>query len=875
MKNCLVKKFYILLALLLFFSCSTEKNNFFSRKYHSTTARYNGLFNANELLRLALITYDNSQKDNFYSLLPVNPLPDETEVKGMLPAIDTAIAKCTKVIEDHSMPNAVDMYYKEAEYNNWIDENWLTIGQAFYYRRDYEKALNNFEFVKRFFIKDPSTYIAELWIAKIYIELNKFSDAKLILDGLNEIAQIQKKKKFRDYIPFVKNKTVDGEDAAPLMNRALQFEIYKAYSDLAMKRKDYEAAIEGLLLATTKSKTPKEKARFNFILGQLYQTQNNFERSNFHFNKSIKPSASFELAFNARLNRAVTDGREFVKKDLKRMLRDAKNAPFKDQIYYALASVELNNNEKAQAKVFLTNSAFFSISNKRQKAMSYEKLGDLSFSSKDFSSAQKYYDSCARFMPEDYPNADIVKNKVQKLLDLVKELEIVQFEDSIQRIAKMNEKEREDFLKETLKEMRIEIQRKKEREASKLIALQSNNATTATTSSNKFIFNNEKLRSAGLIEFKKLWGLRENEDDWRRSDKTPVFNTSISSDSSQNTTEQNNSDSLSYEKLLKDIPLTDSSYSKSQLRLLDALYASGFIYKEVLVENDLAEQQFEAALALRLTNITDLSSAFQLYKLNEQNKNGDLYKTYILDKYPESDVAKYFRDPDFYVKQKQNQAEAEINYLKLYDQYVLKNYKSVYDTSQTIIENDFSNSFRAEYMLLNVMAMGQITEDKTMLIPKLNQIITEKPQTVQANRATEMLTIIQSGFSKNEEINFDKKYFFEFVSGVTQYVIILLDEDDDTDNAKGIISDFTTKKFKSSKLRVSSKITLSEKSFILVQEFASILTANNFIDGYKAGFEFLDDLQDNKIYIISQENLKKLIETAKFDEYKSFYNDNY
>ncbi|NDC93245.1 MAG: hypothetical protein EB087_05990, partial [Flavobacteriales bacterium] len=173
------------------------------------------------------------------------------------------------------------------------------------------------------------------------------------------------------------------------------------------------------------------------------------------------------------------------------------------------------------------------------------------------------------------------------------------------------------------------------------------------------------------------------------------------------------------------------------------------------------------------------------------------------------------------------------------------------------------------------LAMGQLTEDKSTLIPKLNLIIDEKPQSEQAERAKEMLKIIQTGYSKNEELDFNKKYFFEFVSDVTQYVIILLDNEDDMDDSKGIISDFTTKKFKSSKLRVSSKITLSEKSFILVQEFASISLADKFVDAYKAGFEFLDELQDNKIYIITQENLKKLIETAKFEEYKLFYNDNY
>ena len=873
MTSCLIKKLWLLLALLSVFACSTEKNNFLNLKYHSTTARYNGLFNANELLRLSLITYDGSHKDDFYTFLTVNPLPDEKEVIGMYPAIDTAIAKCTKVIEDHSMPNAVDMYYKQAEYNNWIDENWLTIGKAFYYRRDYEKALNNFEFVKRFFIKDPSTYIAQLWIAKVYIELNKFSDAKLILDGLNEIAQIQKKKKFGDFIPFLNKKKGDAEQ--PVMNRSLQLEIYKAYSNLAMKRRDYEGAIEGIQLALSKSKSSREKARLNYILAQLYQNADNSASASRYFNKAISTSASFELAFNARLNSALSDGREGVKKDLKRMARDSKNAAFKDQVFYALGLVALNNNQKQEAKVYLTKSAFFSISNKRQKAMSYEKLGDISFFDKEFVPAQKYYDSCARFMPEDYPNAEIVKNKSVKLFDLVKALETATFEDSVQKIAKLSDKDREIFLKETLKQMRKEIQAAKEKEEAKLLALQSNSMPNNNTNSSKFIFNNPKLRETGFTEFKKLWGARDNEDDWRRSDKLSINISGSSVDSTEKIAGQKTKDSLSIESLLKNIPLSDSAFSQSQLRLIDALYTSGILFKEILLENDLAEKQFESVLALRLSNITDLSAAFQLYRLNENNKRSEKYKSYILDKYPNSDAAKYFLDPDFYIKQKKNAEESQKDYLKLLEQYKLEAYQSVFNLSQVILEKDLTNTCRSEYMLLNVLAMGQLTEDKKTLIPKLNLIIEEKPQSVQAERAKEMLEIIQTGYSKNEELNFNKKYYFEFVSDVNQYVIILLDTEDDTDGSKSIISDFTTKKFKSSKLRVSSKITLSEKSFILVQEFASISLADKFIDAYKAGFEFIDDLQDNKIYIITQENLKKLIETAKFEEYKLFYNDNY
>ena len=261
--------------------------------------------------------------------------------------------------------------------------------------------------------------------------------------------------------------------------------------------------------------------------------------------------------------------------------------------------------------------------------------------------------------------------------------------------------------------------------------------------------------------------------------------------------------------------------------------------------------------------------------IKQQNKKSEKYKSYILDKYPNSDAAKYFLDPDFYLKQKKNAEESQKDYLKLLEQYKLKAFQTVFNLSQSILEKDLTNAYRSEYMLLNVLAMGQLTEDKTTLIPKLNLIIEEKPQTEQAARAKEMLEIIQIGYSKNEEINFNKKYFFNFQSDVPQYIIVLPDVDEDIDDSKGVISDFVTKSFRSSKLRVSSKITLSEKSFILVQEFPSITLANNFIAAYKAGFEYLDDLQDNKIYIISQENLKKLIETTKFDEYILFYNDNY
>jgi hypothetical protein len=272
--------------------------------------------------------------------------------------------------------------------------------------------------------------------------------------------------------------------------------------------------------------------------------------------------------------------------------------------------------------------------------------------------------------------------------------------------------------------------------------------------------------------------------------------------------------------------------------------------------------------------ITDLSSAFQLYKIFESSSNSEKYKRHILDKYPNSDAANYFRDPDFYLKQKQNQESSGISYLQQLLSYNKGNYQTVVNETNLILEGDKSNPFRAEYMFLNALAAGQLTENKKDLLPLLKRIIDEKPGTEQAVRAKEMIDVINKGYSKNEMISFSKSSIYNYNDSVPQYIIVTLDMDDDTDEAKNIISDFS-KSFKKVKVKVSSKMTTTEQNFILVQEFPTIKIATDYINAYKAATDILDDLQDNKILIITQENLKKLIETSKFDEYKLFYDDNY
>jgi hypothetical protein len=105
--------------------------------------------------------------------------------------------------------------------------------------------------------------------------------------------------------------------------------------------------------------------------------------------------------------------------------------------------------------------------------------------------------------------------------------------------------------------------------------------------------------------------------------------------------------------------------------------------------------------------------------------------------------------------------------------------------------------------------------------------------------------------------------------------MVLLDAEEDFDDLKSSVSDFSTKTFKKSKPKVTSAMTLKETNMVLVSDFKTIAAAMDFVNLYKASTDVLGEYQNNKISIITQENLKKLIESDNFEGYKTFYDLNY
>jgi hypothetical protein len=178
-------------------------------------------------------------------------------------------------------------------------------------------------------------------------------------------------------------------------------------------------------------------------------------------------------------------------------------------------------------------------------------------------------------------------------------------------------------------------------------------------------------------------------------------------------------------------------------------------------------------------------------------------------------------------------------------------------------------------MLLKAMCLGQTTSNKQELLPILNQVVTEYPGTPEEVRAKEMIGIIQNGYSANIEADFTKKSPYTFDDEVPQWVIVFLDKSEGVSTAKTKVSDFNKEFFSRDKLKTSSKIFGDDQSILLIQEFTSDLKAKEYIRVYKATRKHLLDLQNAKIVVITQENMKILFERKDVKEYDDFFDEFY
>lgn len=881
---------FLALAMFVFHACSTEKDAALNRFYHQTTTKYNGLFNANELIQDAMKGYLATRQEDYTEVIPVEPMPGEEDALPMFPALDTAVSKCITLLEKHSMPS-VEGRSKKQEYNKWIDRVWLKIGESKYIKGEHQDAIDNFEYVTKFFKNKPSKFTAKIWIVKSHVRLKEYRNAENMIKEIEREAEKiaadnkeSKESKSASKIIRAQNKKKGKKEKPLKLPKDFEYELNKAKADLYIELERWEDAEKAMAEVVRVSKNRKEKARMHFILAQLSIKNGNNSTGVKNYTAALKRNAKFDLHFSARLNRAMASSganREKLKKELNKMLRDSKNAEYRDQIYFALGDMEQTAGEIDLAMEKYHKSVFYSISNDRQKGASYERMGDVRFSEKDYVKAQKYYDSCVQVMPETYKNYDFVKTRARRLKDLVVAIETAQRNDSLLRIADMPEDEKMAFLDKVKKQLEEEERQRKESEAKKLAELQAMKSTTgpdAGGSGGKWYFYNTKQRNEGFEEFKKIWGQRSLEDDWRRTNKTPTIREiEVVEDGDTSDIFVEPSEPFAIETLMADIPSSDSAIALMREEMLEALYKAGRIYQEELDESEMAIEKFEDVISRKIEDRHVLLSSFQLYQLyggrdeSKSNQNRD----YILNNYPNSDYANFIRDPNFFIKKKEREMLDLEDYEKLIERFGSGMYNLVKSRANTIVENDPSNAYRSGYMLLGAMAQAGLTTQKEDAIPAFQRVIDEYPGTPEAERAEFMIDVIKNGYSPDIAANFDKKSEFEYSTTSPLLMIVMLEKTDNTNLTKTNVSNFSREFFSADKLKVQISQFNDDQQFLMIREFPNESKAKKYMNSFLKTKKHIGELQNRQVFIISNDNFVKLIGNKNLDGYMKFYNDFY
>jgi tetratricopeptide (TPR) repeat protein len=246
LKNNLIKYTFLFGLLLLAVACSTKKNRFLNRKNHALSTKYNILYNGGVALDKGVNELKTKYNDNFWEQLPIERM--QTVTAAILPGqekkntnFDRAETKAIKAIQRHSMN--ID----GGEKNPQMDEAHLMLGKSRYYDQRFVPALEAFNYILYKYPNSDKIYEAKIWREKTNMRMD--NDALAI----NNLRNLLKEIKFKDQIFADANATL-------------------AQAFLNLNEKD--SAKAKLVLARDFTKIKEEKARYYFILGQLFENAN-------------------------------------------------------------------------------------------------------------------------------------------------------------------------------------------------------------------------------------------------------------------------------------------------------------------------------------------------------------------------------------------------------------------------------------------------------------------------------------------------------------------------------------------------------------------------------------------------------------------------
>ena len=900
-----------------------------TRRVHAFKGRYNTYFNGHEAFKEGRQLQEDGNRDNFTELIPMFVTGNKATVKIGVSNFDRAIEKSQKTIKTHSITarpewkksrpkTAKDrIWLSQKEYNPFLWRAWFLMGEAQFRKGEYMEAASTFAYIQRLYFHKPNLVArARLLEARCYAEMEWFYDAEDLISraqrdsfpkNLNPLkaavlGDIQlRQKQYPEAILNIEKALKSEHRKLPkarmylLMGQLYHLighdpEAYRYFKKVIRLNPPYELEFnariqmsEALSKGQTKQMIRKLKSMAKNPKNKEYLDQVYYAIGNIYLSKGDTTQAIW----------AYKDGVE----------KSTRNGIEKGVVLLHLGQLYWN----------------------REKFVDAQKCYSQAFGllDKDHSS-YKEVDERSKILDELLPFATAVE--LQDSLQMMASLDSVTRMEKIKKtIEELKKKEREE--------------EKKAQEAANAQANQSNQRGGAAANAQQqgvgnrnaqqtavWYFYNPTAVAAGKTEFEKKWGKRELADDWRRSNKTVLndFNEEELPDSlvaiqdsiaavedsifqankgkKQTKAEKDSIKAEEYandphrpEYYLKDIPFTEEQMAASNAALVEGLYGSAIIYKDRMDNFPLAERTFQRIL-LNFPEFQQMDEVyynmFQLYSRMERRDDAEDYKQRLIAEYPDNAHGKLIADPNFEFKGRYGKQIEDSVYQDTYDAFKFSDYQTVINNSQEMAEEYPEGANRARFMFLEALSKLEMG-DREHFMEDLKTIVEKYPQSSVSELAGLYVKglkegrLLQGGKFEMGSIWERRRSLFDEADSLandstfnpeknTNFVFVIAYEKGTVDEnqllyemARYNFTAFTVRNFDISTEKGDGIDMMQVRTFLNYDEAYIYLhrLLNNDDMAYK--------MEGLKCFIISEENLKKLMKGLSFADYFDFYDEHF
>ncbi len=661
--------FLFVAVIIVTTGCSTQKNTAKTRFWHSFKAKYNTYYNGSLAYIDGSLEKENGNKDNFTEIIPLYTVGNKNSRELGKSNFERAIEKSQKAIKLHSIKRRPQWtknrqktekdieWLSRKEYNPFLWKAWMLMGRSQFHKGAFDEAASTFAYMSRLYQSQPAIYgKARAWLAKAYIEEGWMYDAEDVIRNMQ-----------RDSIHWSAAKEWDY-----------------TYADYYIHTGEFEKAIPYLRKVIKHEMRRKQKAREWYLMGQLEAALGHKDLAYKAFKRVIRQNPPYELEFNARIAMtevmAVGKAKQMIGQ-LRRMAASDKNKDYLDQVYYAIGNIYLSQRDTMKAIYAYEEGNKKAVRSGIEKGVLLLHLGDLYWAKEKFGDARRCYGEAIGLLDKDRKDYEQLSKRSLVLDELVPYTDAVYLQDSLQVLAKLPEKERNEAIDRVIEELkRKEKEEKRAQQEAEVERMQRENNAGIGNMRNEtpqsgvrqdglWYFYNQMAVNQGKQAFQRQWGKRENIDNWQRINKTVVgggefnsnaeltdeqrdsiFNAEQIQDSINNVLDSAQNNPHKREYYLAQIPFSEEQIAESNAIIEDGLHHAGVIFKDKLDNLRLSEKNLR-----RLTDFypeyKQMDDVFyHLYLLYSRLNKPELADSYIEKlkrNHPESQWTAILSDPYF------------------------------------------------------------------------------------------------------------------------------------------------------------------------------------------------------------------------------------